>query len=368
MKETIDNNLWGIFAEPPRLLKIFLRILPFLLIVWAYSSFSSYQTSLDSKQKVYPSIVKMSEKFGKYLLTPDKRIVANKRIKENNKIELQNDKIKLENEDRLKSNLEPLDLIPEYKRNEYKEWQKISKEIKKIDKKIKLEKANGNNINNLTIDKISLKIKSYALGIPNSLLVNDTLSSLYRLSISMIIASFSALLIGIYMGTYKTIEYTLHDFVTMFSLVQPVAILPVIMIVFGVEDYGKIIYIVIGTFPAILLGLFLKVKSIPTQTIVKAKTLGARDTQTLFKVVLPQIIPHFIDIVRLTLFLGWILLLTSEMVSSESGLGFRILLEKRFINMDVIIPYVAWIVMISFVVDRLMLQVQKKLCPWYKTR
>lgn len=362
-KQFLDRHVWGLFSEPSSFFKFCLSILPFLLIIWSYSLFSTYQTSLDAKQKVYPSYSDMFSKIEKYLLSPDKRLVAVNSQNINKDIELKNSEITKNNLKRVSKNEKEIPLIPLYTRDIYKEWVSIKKELKSMDKEFENEKNMA-----LFFEITKLKLKSYIIGFPNSLLVNDTLGSLYRLTVSMVLASSFALIIGLYMGTYKTVEYTLNNFVTMFSLIQPVAILPIIMIVFGVEDYGKIIYISIGVFPAILLGLFLKIKSIPNQTIVKAKTLGAKDYQTIFKVVLPQIFPHFIDIVRLTLFLGWILLLTSEMVSSESGLGFRILLEKRFINMDVIIPYVIWIVMISFMIDRALIYTQKKLCPWYKTR
>jgi NitT/TauT family transport system permease protein len=167
---------------------------------------------------------------------------------------------------------------------------------------------------------------------------------------------------------YKVVDYTMHDISTVFSLVQPVAILPIIMIVFGVEDYGKIIFITLGVVPPMLLTTYLSVKSVPKQTIVKAKTLSASDFQVIRKVILPQILPHFINTFRLTLFLGWMLLLSAEMISADSGLGYRIMLEKRFTNMDIIIPYVFWIMIMSFITDKALQILNKKMFPWHSSK
>lgn len=372
------NYVWGIFAEPTPMFRNILRVLPFILFIFGYVLFSAHQTAEDPKQKIYPSISKMATRFYEYSFEPDRQIVAN-RINQNKKeINLKNEEINEKNILISKNNIENNEsnpLIPKivYKKvNPYKDWKKIQKDIKKINKKLKILENksifSSEEKRTLLLDKISLKSKGMFIGLKSSPVFNDTFSSLYRIGIAMTIASSIALAFAIYMGTYKLVEYSSRDFITMFSLIQPVAIMPVIMIIFGVEDYGKIIYIILGVLPSMLLTLFMKVKEIPIQTIVKSKTLGANDFQTISKVVFPQILPHFIDAVRLTLFLAWILLLTSEIVPTETGLGFRIHLEKRFANMDVIIPYVIWIALISYSLDRILAFTQKTLSPWHKSR
>lgn len=359
----IKTKIWGVFAEPSRFFAVMLKVLPFVLVIIAYGTFSNNETQNDPRQKVYPVYSKMATKTYKNLLTPNKRIAASKTITANEKIELKNKKIEEKNIERRASGLEETPLISLIDKNDYQIWKELQKELKEVNLQLKDTSSMS-----LFVKKIKLTTKSYKLGLTNSIMIQDTLSSLYRLSYSMVVASGIALLLALYMGLYKTFEYTTHNFVTVYSLIQPVAILPIIMLIFGVEDYGKIIFIILGVFPPMLLGTFLNVKAIPKQTIVKAKTLSASDTQIVFKVVLPQILPHFINTVRLTLFLGWMLLLTSEMISAETGLGYRIMLEKRFTNMDVIIPYVMWIMLISFSLDYLLARIRDKVSPWYHTR
>jgi NitT/TauT family transport system permease protein len=376
VKNFFEKYVWGMFASPSNHFKIFLRILPFILAIVGYSVFSAQQTALDPKQKVYPSISKMIVKFQKYTFEPNRQIVSNQINAKKKEVDLKNEEIQKQNEIIAESNKlnneskAYIPLLEKPKENAYKDWKKIKKEIKKVDKKIKAlpETASFSEKTTLLVDKYTLKFEAAYIGFFNSALYHDTVSSLSRLGISMGIASSFALIVGIYMGTYKLVEYTLKDFTTMFSLIQPVAIMPVIMIIFGVEDFGKIIFIILGVLPTMLLTLSLKVKDIPIQTIVKSKTLGASDFQTIRKVVFPQILPHFLDTVRLTLFFGWLLLLTSETVPTESGLGYRIVVEKRFANMDIIIPYIVWIVFISYLLDRSIAILQKVVSPWYKTR
>ena len=55
---------------------------------------------------------------------------------------------------------------------------------------------------------------------------------------------------------------------------------------------------------------------------------------------------------------------TAEAIASTEGLGYRIFLVRRFLAMDVILPYVAWITLLAFVMDRLLAWASRRLFPW----
>ncbi len=63
--------------------------------------------------------------------------------------------------------------------------------------------------------------------------------------------------------------------------------------------------------------------------------------------VLPQIWPRLIDSLRLTLGSAWLFLIAAEAIASTEGLGYRIFLVRRYLAMDVILPYVVWITLLA---------------------
>jgi NitT/TauT family transport system permease protein len=69
--------------------------------------------------------------------------------------------------------------------------------------------------------------------------------------------------------------------------------------------------------------------------------------------------------VRLSLGAAWLYLIASEAIASESGLGYRIFLMRRYLAMDVILPYVAWITLLAFLSDYLLKALQGRLYPWF---
>jgi NitT/TauT family transport system permease protein len=74
--------------------------------------------------------------------------------------------------------------------------------------------------------------------------------------------------------------------------------------------------------------------------------------------------PKLITCVRLSLGPAWIFLISAEAIASTGGLGYRIFLVRRYLSMDVILPYVAWITLIAFVLDRLLFLYSRRRYAW----
>lgn len=197
------------------------------------------------------------------------------------------------------------------------------------------------------------------------LLWNDTQSSLTRLLYGTVLALFSALLLGLYMGLYRGIEALLSSFMVFISMVPPLAILPILFISLGVGEVAKIALIFIGTFPILTRDIYLAIQQIPQQQIVKSLTLGASSPAIAYRIILPQILPRAINSLRLVLGSAWLFLIAAEAIASTDGLGYRIFLVRRYLAMDVIIPYVLWITLLGFSFDFLLRKLNRFLFPWY---
>ncbi len=182
----------------------------------------------------------------------------------------------------------------------------------------------------------------------------DTFSSLKRLGLGIGSAAVLALVVGLNMGLFAGIRGLSLAFITFVSIIPPLAILPILFIVFGVEETAKVVLIFIGTFPMITRGVYLATRKIPTEQIFKALTLGASPFAVAYRIVLPQIMPSLIDSTRLSLGAAWLFLIAAEAIASTDGLGYRIYLVRRYLSMDIIIPYVLWITLLGFLFDRLL--------------
>ncbi len=200
------------------------------------------------------------------------------------------------------------------------------------------------------------------------LLWSDTFSSLKRLLAGIGMAAAAGFLLGLNMGLLPGLQSLSLSFITFMANVPPLAILPILFISFGVGELGKIMLIFLGTFPLITRDIFLAASLTPRNMIVKSLTLGASQAGVIYRVVMPQILPRLIETVRLSLGAAWLFLIASEAIASQSGLGYRIFLVRRYLSMDVIIIYVAWITLIAFLIDLLLRKSITWLFPWYNPK
>lgn len=197
------------------------------------------------------------------------------------------------------------------------------------------------------------------------LMVRDTLSSLQRLSIGLALAAAFGLLLGLNMGVFPGLHATFRPFVTFISMVPPLAILPILFVSFGVDELAKVTLIFIGTFPVITRDVLLAVRKLPREQITKAMTLGASQLELVYRILLPQILPRLIEAVRLALGAAWLFLIAAEAIAASDGLGYRIFLMRRYLAMDVILPYVLWITLLGYLMDLGLRRLLHSAFPWY---
>jgi NitT/TauT family transport system permease protein len=196
------------------------------------------------------------------------------------------------------------------------------------------------------------------------LLWTDTGASLTRLLIALAISAVTGLALGVAIGVLPYLRATIAPFVAAVSLIPPLAVLPILFIVAGLGEAAKIILIIIGVAPLLVRDLAMRTAELPNEQIIKAQTLGASTWQLVFRVVLPQMWPRLIDALRLVLGSAWLFLIAAEAIASTEGLGYRIFLVRRYLAMDVILPYVAWITLLAFSMDLLLRLLRAKAFAW----
>ncbi|MEM6941259.1 MAG: ABC transporter permease subunit [Pseudomonadota bacterium] len=192
----------------------------------------------------------------------------------------------------------------------------------------------------------------------------DTWASLVRLSLGVGISAALATIFGLLIGLSPYVRSTLAGFVAVISMIPPLAVLPILFIVFGLGELSKVVLIIVGILPFLIRDLSARVIEIPREMVVKAETLGASSLVIALRVALPQLLPRLIQSVRLSLGPAWLFLIAAEAIASEQGLGYRIFLVRRFLAMDVILSYVIWITLLAFLIDAALRLISRRAFPW----
>jgi NitT/TauT family transport system permease protein len=180
---------------------------------------------------------------------------------------------------------------------------------------------------------------------------NDTAASLKRLGLGLGIATAGGLAFGLAIGVLPLVGATFAPMIGVLSMIPPMAVLPILFIVFGLGELSKVVLIVFGVAPFLVRDLALSITNMPLEQLAKAQTLGASTWQVAIRVVLPQIMPRLIEAVRLSIGPAFLFLISAEAIAAENGLGYRIFLLRRYLAMDTILPYVAWITLLAWLLD-----------------
>jgi NitT/TauT family transport system permease protein len=199
----------------------------------------------------------------------------------------------------------------------------------------------------------------------HGMLWKDTTASARRFLISLALM-LPAVFLGLQMGAFPWINRFFSRFVLFFDKIVALSILPILFIAFGIGEFAKIMLMVIGVAPTIVMDTLNLTKSVPNEQVVRAFTLGASDLGVTYRVILPQIWPRVLNSIRLNLKSLVLFLFAGEMIASQDGLAYRIALMQRHMGMDVIIPYVLWTALLLFLIDLSLLLLIRATNPWFR--
>ncbi|WP_448585105.1 ABC transporter permease [Thermaurantiacus sp.] len=192
----------------------------------------------------------------------------------------------------------------------------------------------------------------------------DMAASLGRLGLGLGLAALASLAAGLMLGILAPLRATFGPLVTAVSVIPPMALLPILFILFGLGETAKVALIVIGIAPVMTRDIAGHVAALPREQIAKAETLGASRWQILVRLALPQALPRLLEALRLALGPAWVFLIAAEAIAADVGLGYRIFLVRRYLAMDVILPYVAVITLLAMAMDALLIRASRRLFRW----
>jgi NitT/TauT family transport system permease protein len=197
----------------------------------------------------------------------------------------------------------------------------------------------------------------------------DTRASLAILAKGLGIGIAISVLLGILMGVLSTVHAMCSPVVSAIAKIPPTAMIALFMVVFGVTgDSFKVALIAFGISPTLALGVSLVARAVPTNTIVKAYSLGASTFDVIVRAVVPQILPQIIDMIRLAVGPAWIYLIAAEYINASEGIGHGIVLSQRMVRIDHILVYVIWLAILGTVIDLAFHALSRLIAPWAAAR
>lgn len=178
-------------------------------------------------------------------------------------------------------------------------------------------------------------------------------TSLWRLTVGLLIAIAGGVTLGIFMARIKTVNETIGSVILGLQSIPSVAWAPLAIVWFGLTDAGIIFVTVAGALFAVTINTYTGVKSINPDYIAAAQNMGAKGEQLITKVLIPAAFPYLITGFKQGWAFGWRGVIGAELLFSFLGLGFLLNVGRQLSDVSQVIAMMIVIMMIGIVIDGL---------------
>lgn len=158
----------------------------------------------------------------------------------------------------------------------------------------------------------------------HGLLFKYIVASLFRVTWGFVLALALAVPLGLTIGWNRRAYMAFNPLIQVLRPISPLAWIPIAILWFGVGDLAAIFLIFLGCFFPLLLTAINAVRSIPAVYVNAGRNFGLGPASLVARVLLPAVMPQLIIGMRITLGVGWLVVVAAEMIAVSSGLGFLI--------------------------------------------
>lgn len=161
----------------------------------------------------------------------------------------------------------------------------------------------------------------------------STLRALYGL----LIGGTLGFLLGLLTGTLPLVEKLLDSSMQMLRTIPHLAIIPLVILWFGIGEEAKIFLVAIGVLFPIYLNTFHGIRTVDASLVEMAQVYGLSGHALYWRVLLPGALPSILVGLRYGLGIMWLTLIVAETISASSGLGYMTMNAREFLQTDVVL-------------------------------
>ncbi len=195
----------------------------------------------------------------------------------------------------------------------------------------------------------------------------DLKISFLRVSAGFLIAALVAVPLGILIGAFCFFEALLQP-LTEFARYVPVpALIPLLMVFFGIGESPKVMLIFVGVFFQLLLMVADEVRRVAYDLLQVSYTLGAKRFEVIAQVLTPASLPGIFDALRLCNGWAWTYLVVAELIAAGEGLGYRILRFYRYKQIEEMYVYLILLGIFGLFLDYLFRVLNRRAFRWAET-
>lgn len=198
----------------------------------------------------------------------------------------------------------------------------------------------------------------------HSILLSATLWSAGRVAVAGVLVMAIGIPVGILMGASPRINALLSPLIDPFRSAPIVALLPILVMWFGIDELMKIVFLFVGSVVYLVPMVRDAVLAVPQSYWISARDLGATPFECVYKVIVPLAMPRIADAIIVGISVMWTYITVAEYVNAREGLGQMIQNSKRFSAMDQVFAGIIVIIALALITYQTMTWIKRRLYAW----
>lgn len=215
-------------------------------------------------------------------------------------------------------------------------------------------------LSGIVTEFLSMANKGYA----STPLIAHVLASLRRVFTAFSIGTVVGLLLGLLMGYYKYVRAAFYVVTEILRPIPPLAFITLFILWFGIGEVSKVLIILYAGALIVMLNTIAGVRSCPQNKILAARTLGANDLAIFLYVILPAALPSIFTGMRVALSVDFGILVASELLAGDLGVGYIIQDASVFFNVEALFVGILMIGFFGVISDFLLGFISRRIVHW----
>lgn len=189
-------------------------------------------------------------------------------------------------------------------------------------------------------------------------------TSLWRAASGFAIGAGAGLALGLLTGTWRQAETLLDTTLQMVRNIPALALIPLVILWFGIDETAKLFLLAVGVFFPVYLNTFHGIRSTDAGLVEMARSYGLRGWPLYREVILPAALPSILVGVRFSLGLVWVLLIVAETISAQAGIGYMTMNAREFLQTDVVLVGILLYAVLGKLADMLARGLEQHYLRW----
>lgn len=196
-------------------------------------------------------------------------------------------------------------------------------------------------------------------------LLHHVITSSTRALVGLLIGGTIGFVLGLLNGVFPLAEKLLDSSVQMLRNIPHLAMIPLVIVWFGIGEPAKIFLVAIGVMFPIYLNTFHGIHTIDKGLLEMGKVYGLKPVEQFWQIILPGALPSILVGLRYALGIMWLTLIVAETIASDSGIGYMAMNAREFMQTDVIVFSILIYAGLGKLADSTAKMLEEKLLQWH---